>query len=161
MYKSGKSITQVSDILGIPKSTLRFRLKKAGALRTREEGVRLAANEGRLGSGLRGTKRVFTDEHRDKIRQSKLGKGVGVSKKPNGYIEITMGENKGRLEHVVLIEEQIGRRLAANECVHHRNHIRHDNRLCNLELMTRAEHARIHGRENCVKRNRDERGGFK
>lgn len=47
-------------------------------------------------------------------------------------------------EHVLVMSEALGRPLAPNETVHHRNGDRLDNRLENLELMTRAEHASHH-----------------
>mgnify|MGYP005996354357 CR=1 FL=1 len=62
LYLSGMSIPQVSKETGIPLSTLRFRFKKTGILRTRKEGIRLCASEGRLGAGNRGKKRVFSEE---------------------------------------------------------------------------------------------------
>lgn len=161
LYKSGMSIPQVSDETGIPMSTLRFRFKKAGILRGRTDGVRIAARDGRLGSGLRGKKRVFTKEWRKRISDSKSGAGKGHSVKPSGYVEITMGENKGRLQHVVIMEESIGRRLYANECVHHVNMDRSDNRIENLCLMTRSEHARLHALERVNLRERNEKGEFK
>ncbi len=160
MYKEGMSIPDVSKKTGIPLSTLRFRFKRAGVLRSRSEAVKLAAKQGKLGSGLRGKSRVFTEEWKNNISKSKKGKGKGYSKKPNGYIEITMGENKGRLQHVVIMEEKIGRMLFANECVHHINHKRDDNRECNLQLMTRSEHASIHAKENYRNRKRNKKGQF-
>lgn len=160
MYKEGMSIPDVSKKTGIPLSTLRFRFKRAGILRSRSEAVNLAAKQGKLGSGLRGKSRVFTEEWKNNISKSKKGKGKGYSKKPNGYIEITMGENKGRLQHVIIMEEKIGRRLFSNECVHHKNHIRDDNRIENLQLMTRSEHSRHHAKENNSKRTRSNKGQY-
>lgn len=43
-------------------------------------------------------------------------------------------------EHTYLIEQKIGRRLNKNECVHHKNGIRYDNRDENLELLLRSNH---------------------
>lgn len=159
LYKEGLSIPELSELTGIPLSTLRFRLMKAGVLRTREDGVRLAAEKGRLGSGLRGKKRPPRDkEWCKKISKALKGKGKGFSLKPNGYVEITMGKNKGRSEHVVIMENKIGRRLFSHECVHHINGIRHDNRIENLELMSRSEHASHHAKENINNRKRDKKG---
>lgn len=48
-------------------------------------------------------------------------------------------------EHVVVMEEKIGRFLYEKEIVHHINHIKHDNNIDNLYLCEdRKEHNRIH-----------------
>ena len=49
------------------------------------------------------------------------------------------------LEHALVAEQAIGRVLHANEIVHHRNGIKDDNRLDNLEIMTKSAHAQHHG----------------
>lgn len=148
LYKEGNSIPEVSIKTGIPRSTLRFRFAKKGILRSRAEGICIASKKGLQGSGMRGKKRIFTDEHRRNMSKAAIERGAksskGVSKKPNGYLEITRGPNKGKGQHVVIMEQCIGRRLAKNECVHHKNEIRDDNRIDNLQLMTRSEHARFH-----------------
>lgn len=157
LYISGLSIPEVSSETGIPKSTIRFRLKKLSLLRSRDEGLRIAAKKGRL-SHLAGKKRVFSEEWKINISKAKTGKGRGYSKKPSGYIEITMGEHKGRSEHVVVMERIIGRRLMANECVHHKDENKSNNDPSNLELMTRSEHSRHHSLENINHRKRDSAG---
>ena len=74
-------------------------------------------------------------------------KGTRVT--PSGYVEYTRGPHKGRLVHVVLMEEHIGRRLKRHECVHHVDRNRQNNDLTrNLRLMTRAAHAALHRRED-------------
>jgi hypothetical protein len=48
------------------------------------------------------------------------------------------------LEHRVVVENSIGRMLKENEVVHHINEDKKDNRLENLQIMTRSEHASHH-----------------
>ena len=164
LYKSGNSIPEISSIAGKPKSTVRYHLKKAGVLRSSADGVRNAARKGKLGGGNRGKKRVFSDEWKKNISIGRI-KGadkwaVGKRLKQNGYIEITRGVNKGRDEHVVIVESVIGRRLFCNECVHHKDFDRSNNEVCNLLLMTRSEHLRLHRKLDTNKRQRNMKGMF-
>jgi hypothetical protein len=146
-----KSIPQISALTNIPQSNIRYALKKKGVLRSRTDGVRVASESGRLGSGLRGKKRVFTEQWKQRISIGKklasVGISKGVSRKPSGYIEYTTGPNKGRSVHVVAMEQQIGRRLYANEVVHHIDENRSNNDLSNLKLMTRSEHTSHHAKQ--------------
>lgn len=47
-------------------------------------------------------------------------------------------------EHRYIMEQHLGRKLTKNEVVHHINGNKQDNRLENLELMSRSEHSRKH-----------------
>ena len=151
LYQCGLSIPQVSEQTGIPRSTVRHHIKKAGVLRSRSDGVRKAAKDGRLGSGLRGKTREFTEEHRENMRTARLKwsaeNAIGYRVTSSGYYEFTVGENKGRSVHCVLMERRIGRRLLPDEVVHHVDGNRLNNHIDNLALLTRSGHTRLHRRE--------------
>lgn len=151
LYASGMSIPQVSLVTGIPKSTVRHQCKKAGVLRNRADGVRMAAIDGRLGKN-KGKKRVFSEEWKRNISAAKLKRADenarGFRINSAGYKEFTRGEHKGRTEHVIIIESMIGRRIKRNEHVHHKDRNKLNNHPSNLQLLTISEHASLHRKED-------------
>jgi hypothetical protein len=59
------------------------------------------------------------------------------------YIRITI-DGKRQLQHRYIMEQHLGRELHKNEVVHHINENKHDNRLENLQLLSRSDHAKLH-----------------
>lgn len=47
-------------------------------------------------------------------------------------------------EHRYIMETHLDRKLSTNEVVHHRNEDSRDNRIENLQVMSRSEHAKLH-----------------
>jgi hypothetical protein len=54
------------------------------------------------------------------------------------------------LEHRLVLEKHLGRRLLKTEDVHHRNRKRVDNRVENLKLVLHADHLREHYGERSI-----------
>lgn len=103
----------------------------------------------------------LTEEHKQRISLANQIKGIGHKKKrKDGYVAIFFpshpksNKNGYIMEHDLIMECNIGRWLKEDEVVHHKNKIRDDNRIENLELMTFKEHARLH----MIERHKKERG---
>lgn len=51
------------------------------------------------------------------------------------------------MKHILVMERHIGRYLSEDEVVHHINRVRDDNRIENLQLMTKSSHMSMHMKE--------------
>lgn len=58
-----------------------------------------------------------------------------------------------RDEHRVIMEKYLGRKLLSNEVVHHIDGNKRNNSIGNLQVLNRAEHARIHFNYENVKQD--------
>lgn len=76
-----------------------------------------------------------------------------------GYVQIGRYGAPPVLEHRLLMEKSIGRELRPDEVIHHINGDRKDNRIENLAVMTRAEHSRLHRKQNPT-RKREKNGQY-
>lgn len=101
-----------------------------------------------------------SDETRRKMSIAKIGKYTVKSKygghtkiRSDGYRFVYVPTHPHAtkegyvMEHILVMEEHIGRYLKKDEVVHHKNHNRIDNSINNLQLMTFKEHASLHMRE--------------
>jgi len=135
--ESGKSKSQLARELNCGYDTIKDRLIKYNIpTKALSEALR-----GRK-IGLRGRRNIAIAKIGDKNANWKGGKYIDK----DGYVIIRIypnGKNhKGEIvdEHRFVMERYLGRKLKRNELVHHKNGIKDDNRLCNLQIVLNNAH---------------------
>ena len=119
----------------------------------------LPVREGRWANGHPFKGKTHTDETKNKISNKRKGKNTGIDNHMwkggnyinyQGYMVVKVDEPhpyayRGYVrEHRLIVEEHLGRILESEEIVHHINHDKLDNRIENLCVLTRSEHAIEH-----------------
>lgn len=174
LYRSGKSIAQVAEQLSVSSGTISRALKRAG-IKPRHKNHEIQESIATKGqcfydyeaiasayaSGLsmpkvaeqfgctmptvvRALRKTGTPS-----RSLSDGKSLahrGNKGKVNGYTTVTADKYARKLEHILIAEAALGRKLKKGECVHHINQNRSDNRRENLLICTIGYHTAIHAR---------------
>lgn len=148
----GFGFRSIGKMLGLPYSRIRAGIIRAGVSpRTIAEAISVSPARRKADAAKIGVKfGNRTPEQRKNIASGQRKywdkNARGKTKKPNGYIEYTRGENKFRSEHRVTAENILGRKLLKNEVVHHIDGNKTNNSPNNLTVMTRAAHTTLHRR---------------
>ena len=98
--------------------------------------------------------KTVTKESRIKMSEAAKIHTSGHKKiRDDGYVAIYYPDHPDStgegyvMEHRLVMEREIGRRISKNEVVHHINHDRSDNRINNLRVMTASDHMSMHMKE--------------
>lgn len=162
-WNKGLSGKEIANLLGCTPAAVSLRMKSSG-IKTRRpsdypptEAQRKAWKEnGERLSSLPGMKAVRIENgkrNKGRRKRSDYEFGGHEKRRGDGYIKVYSPDHPQCtadgyvMKHILVMERKIGRFMTKDECVHHINHVRDDNRIENLLLMTKSEHASMHMKE--------------
>ena len=158
--ESNKTMAQIAEIYACSPATILNHLRRLG-IDTRKvsdyqttEKKREAWRE----IGKRGKGKKLSAQQIEILRKANTGKrkrddyefGGHEKKRNDGYIKVYVPDHPHAtadgyvMKHILVMEREIGRLLNPDEVVHHKNRIRDDNRIENLQLMTKHDHMSMH-----------------
>lgn len=158
-----KTLAQIAEEFGCTPATVLHHLRKCGIEPRKRndyetsEAVREAWR--RLGRATKGRrlsesqKAAISKRNKGRRKRNDYEFGGHEKKRSDGYIKVYVPEHPRCtadgyvMKHILVMERSLGRYLRPGEVVHHENHVRDDNRIENLRLMTVSEHMSMHMRE--------------
>lgn len=170
-WGQGLSGKQIAKRLGCSPAAVSMRMKASG-IKTRSphdyppSEKQIAAwreNGKKLGQSESNKKRAAVLGRKNKGRRKRSDYEFGGHEKvrDDGYIKVYVPDHPCAtkdgfvMKHRLVMERHLGRYLTPDEDVHHINHVRNDNRLENLMLLTKKEHAALHMRERHERRRQE------
>ena len=157
MYSKDMTIKEIAECLDMAVGKVHAYFKKynistrPGGLKTEKAKIKFKNKMCGRPSPLKGTH--LSEESKEKLSIVK-SKGIGSKNiSSTGYVRLYFPDHPKSdsfgyiFEHDLIMECAVGRWLQPNEVVHHKNGIKTDNRLKNLELLTRSEHMSLHRKE--------------
>ena len=161
LRSQGIAVPTIAETLGVAKSSVSSWVRDLPVPEKFTKEYRAKKKQERLAALTEERDERKAQKNIDRIeRQKAQGASAGLSHEkiisgsgrwmipvPIGYKGKTYIEGRYVYEHRYLMEKQLGRLLRFNEVVHHKNGDRMDNRLENLEVISRDRHSSDHNKE--------------